>query len=92
METVHVDHDERLPQLDPAVPALYERGKEARLAGGFSSGPLELERTKELIETGTAAMAAASVLRLFAHRQPPAPGWLGQSRGRSRADAPFTGE
>ena len=37
-------------ELDPDIRAFYERGAEAdRLLGGFPSGPLELERTKELI-------------------------------------------
>ena len=37
-------------RLDPDIQAFYERGAEAgRLLGGFPSGPLELERTKELI-------------------------------------------
>jgi SAM-dependent methyltransferase len=37
-------------ELDPAIRAYYERGEEAdRLRGGFPSGPLELERTRELI-------------------------------------------
>jgi SAM-dependent methyltransferase len=37
-------------QLDPDIRAFYDRGAEAdRLFGGFPSGPLELERTKELI-------------------------------------------
>ena len=37
-------------ELDPDVRAFYERGAEAdRLLGGAPSGPLELERTKELI-------------------------------------------
>ena len=36
--------------LDPDVRAYYNRGREAgRLLGGFPSGPLELERTKELV-------------------------------------------
>lgn len=36
--------------LDPDIQAFYDRGREAdRLLGGFPSGPLELERTKELI-------------------------------------------
>lgn len=36
--------------LDPDVRAYYDRGREAgRLSGGFPSGPLELERTKELV-------------------------------------------
>lgn len=39
-----------MPELDPDVLAFYDRGEEAgRLLGGFPSGPLELERTKELI-------------------------------------------
>lgn len=39
-----------MPELDPAIQAFYERGSEAgRLTGGFPSGPLELERTRELI-------------------------------------------
>jgi SAM-dependent methyltransferase len=39
-----------VPELDPAIRAYYERGEEAeRLRGGFPSGPLEFERTKELI-------------------------------------------
>lgn len=38
-------------ELDPDVAAYYERGEEqARLDGGSPSGPLELERTKELLE------------------------------------------
>jgi SAM-dependent methyltransferase len=37
-------------ELDPDIRAYYDRGQEAeRLAGGFPSGPLELERTRELI-------------------------------------------
>lgn len=37
-------------ELDPDVRAYYDRGREAqRLFGGFPSGPLELERTRELI-------------------------------------------
>jgi ubiquinone/menaquinone biosynthesis C-methylase UbiE len=37
--------------LDPEIRAYYERGGEAeRLSGGFPSGPLELARTKEIIE------------------------------------------
>jgi SAM-dependent methyltransferase len=37
--------------LDPDIRAFYDRGREAdRLLGGFPSGPLELERTKELID------------------------------------------
>jgi len=37
--------------LDPALRAYYERGREIeRLRGGFPSGPLELARTRELIE------------------------------------------
>lgn len=37
-------------ELDPAVRSYYERGKELdRLAGGNPAGPLELERTQELI-------------------------------------------
>jgi len=37
-------------ELDPAIRTYYERGEEAdRLVGGFPSGPLELERTKEII-------------------------------------------
>jgi len=36
--------------LDPDIQAFYDRGEEAnRLLGGFPSGPLERERTKELI-------------------------------------------
>lgn len=36
--------------LDPDIRAYYDRGREAdRLLGGFPSGALELERTKELI-------------------------------------------
>jgi SAM-dependent methyltransferase len=36
--------------LDPDIQAFYDRGREAdRLRGGFPSGPLEFERTKELI-------------------------------------------
>src|SRR6185295_14645752 len=36
--------------LDSNVRAFYERGLEAgRLNGGFPSGPLELERTKQII-------------------------------------------
>ena len=36
--------------LDPDIQAFYDRGREAdRLSGGFPSGPLEFERTKELI-------------------------------------------
>jgi SAM-dependent methyltransferase len=36
--------------LDPDIQAFYDGGREAdRLLGGFPSGPLELERTKELI-------------------------------------------
>lgn len=39
-----------MPELDPAIQAYYERGSEAgRLTGGLPSGPLELERTRELI-------------------------------------------
>lgn len=39
-----------MPELDPAIRAYYDRGAEAgRLTGGFPSGPLELERTRELI-------------------------------------------
>jgi ubiquinone/menaquinone biosynthesis C-methylase UbiE len=37
-------------ELDFRIRAYYERGNEAnRLSGGFPSGPLELERTKEII-------------------------------------------
>ena len=37
-------------ELDPDVRAYYEGGNETnRLTGGFPSGPLELERTKEII-------------------------------------------
>ena len=36
--------------LDPDIQAFYDRGREVdRLRGGFPSGPLEFERTKELI-------------------------------------------
>jgi hypothetical protein len=46
-----VRKDGPLPELDPAVRSFYERGNEThRLAGGFPSGPLELARTKELID------------------------------------------
>ena len=39
-----------MPDLDPTIRRYYDRGEEAdRLAGGFSSGPLELARTQELI-------------------------------------------
>lgn len=37
-------------ELDPDVRAYYERGEEVdRLRGGFPSGPLEFERTQEII-------------------------------------------
>ncbi|MGH2806070.1 MAG: class I SAM-dependent methyltransferase [Actinomycetota bacterium] len=37
-------------EFDPVIRAYYERGEEeARLRGGFPSGPLEFERTKEII-------------------------------------------
>lgn len=37
-------------QLNPDIRAFYDRCEEAeRLLGRFTSGPLELERTKELI-------------------------------------------
>jgi len=37
-------------EVDQAMRAYYERGDEAeRLEGGMESGPLEFERTKELI-------------------------------------------
>ena len=37
-------------EFDPDIRAYYERGQEAgRLTGGFPSGPLELERTKEIV-------------------------------------------
>ncbi|HEY7873687.1 MAG TPA: class I SAM-dependent methyltransferase, partial [Actinomycetota bacterium] len=40
-----------MTDFDPAIRAYYERGTEAaRLKGGFPSGPLELARTKEIIE------------------------------------------
>ena len=39
-----------MPELDPTIRDYYELGLEAgRLTGGFPSGPLEFERTKELI-------------------------------------------
>ena len=39
-----------MTELDPSIREYYERGYEAnRLLGGFPSGPLELERTKEII-------------------------------------------
>lgn len=39
-----------MPQLDPNVRRYYDRGIEAdRLLGGFPSGPLEFERTKEIV-------------------------------------------
>ena len=39
-----------MPELDPTIRDYYERGLEAdRLTGGFPSGPLEFERTKEII-------------------------------------------
>lgn len=39
-----------MPELDPEVRSYYERGEEAnRLAGGFPSGPLERERTQEIL-------------------------------------------
>ena len=39
-----------MSSLDPEIRKYYERGQEAgRLAGDFPSGPLELERTQELI-------------------------------------------
>jgi ubiquinone/menaquinone biosynthesis C-methylase UbiE len=39
-----------VPELDPLIARYYERGAEIdRLAGGFPSGPLEFERTKELL-------------------------------------------
>ncbi|MPZ69450.1 MAG: methyltransferase domain-containing protein [Actinobacteria bacterium] len=38
-------------ELDPSIRTYYDRGKEAdRLSGGFPSGPLELARTKEILE------------------------------------------
>jgi len=39
-----------MAELDPTIRDYYERGLEAgRLTGGFPSGPLEFERTKEII-------------------------------------------
>jgi 2-polyprenyl-3-methyl-5-hydroxy-6-metoxy-1,4-benzoquinol methylase len=39
-----------MTELDPKIRAYYDRGDEAsRLSGGFPSGPLELERRKEII-------------------------------------------
>src|SRR5262245_17509296 len=39
-----------MPELDPVIRDFYERGLEVdRLTGGFPSGPLEFERTKEII-------------------------------------------
>lgn len=39
-----------MTRLDPAVLSFYERGEEAaRLAGASHSGPLEVERTRELV-------------------------------------------
>ena len=39
-----------MPELDPTIRDYYDRGLEAgRLTGGFPSGPLEFERTKEII-------------------------------------------
>jgi ubiquinone/menaquinone biosynthesis C-methylase UbiE len=38
-------------ELEPEIDAYYERGEEAtRLAGGQATGPLELVRTKELVQ------------------------------------------
>jgi len=40
----------KMRHLDPDIIEYYERGGEAnRLLGGFPSGPLELERTKEIV-------------------------------------------
>lgn len=39
-----------MPEIDPSIRAYYDRGTETnRLGGGFPSGPLELERTKEIL-------------------------------------------
>lgn len=39
-----------MAEFDPKIRTYYERGNEAqRLSGGFPTGPLELERTKEII-------------------------------------------
>jgi ubiquinone/menaquinone biosynthesis C-methylase UbiE len=45
-----VRHNYAMRELDPNILAYYGSGNEAhRLLGGFPSGPLELERTKEII-------------------------------------------
>src|SRR5262249_26212475 len=42
--------ESKMPEMDPKILAYYQQGKELeRLLGGFPSGPLELERTKEII-------------------------------------------
>src|SRR5690242_2523353 len=40
----------RMTALDPRIMEYYQRGLESnRLLGGFPSGPLEFERTKEIV-------------------------------------------